>query len=319
MGQASVAGLPEKMVRAIFLFSILLCSIALALAYNPEEELLYDSFPDDFLWGSATAAYQIEGAWNEDGKGPSIWDVFTKVPGNIVDGSSGDVACDSYHNYKEDVALMKEMGLTSYRFSIGWTRILPEGTGTRNPGGIIYYRNLIDELLANDIVPAVTLYHWDLPQALQDQGGWLNPEAAFWFENYARIVFKEFGDRVKVWITINEPWVVAIEGHSIGDMAPGMKGPGILEYKVAHNLIRSHAKVYRVYQNEFFASQGGKVGITLNMNWAEPAIFNDSSHVEAAETKQQFESGWFANPIFVNGKYPDIMRQKVKSNSVSVL
>merc|ERR1712038_451678 len=128
MGQASVAGLPEKMVRAIFLFSILLCSIALALAYSPEEELLYDSFPDDFLWGSATAAYQIEGAWNEDGKGPSIWDVFTKVPGNIVDGSSGDVACDSYHNYKQDVALMKEMGLTSYRFSIGWTRILPEGT-----------------------------------------------------------------------------------------------------------------------------------------------------------------------------------------------
>merc|ERR1712241_745274 len=250
-------GLPLRM-----LVSVLLSSLALALAYNPEEPLLFDSFPDDFLWGSATAAYQIEGAWNEDGKGPSIWDVFTKVPGNIVDGSSGDVACDSYHNYKEDVALMKEMGFTSYRFSIGWTRILPEGTGTRNPGGIIYYRNLIDELLANDIVPAVTLYHWDLPQALQDQGGWLNATVADWFEEYARVCFEEFGDKVKFWITLNEPKETSLQGHGSGTMAPGLEGLGTLAYIAAHNQIRAHARAYRAYEADFAASQGGKVGLT---------------------------------------------------------
>merc|ERR1712172_389099 len=157
MGQPSRDCLSERMVLNLLLLS------SLALAYSPEESLLFESFPDDFIWGSATAAYQIEGAWNEGGKGPSIWDVFTKVPGNIIDGSSGDVACDSYHNYKEDVRLMKEMGLTSYRSSIGWTRILPDGTGARNPEGIQYYHDLIDELLLNDIVPAVKGYYaWSL-------------------------------------------------------------------------------------------------------------------------------------------------------------
>ena len=154
--------------------------------------------------------------------------------------------------------LLKNMGVNSYRFSIAWTRILPNGIGDVNQLGIDYYNNLINELIANNITPAVTLYHWDLPQALQEQGGWLNPEIAYWFENYARIVFKEFGDRVKIWITLNEPWVVSINGHSTGEMAPGMRGPGILEYKVAHNLIRSHAKAYRVYQNEFYETQLGK-------------------------------------------------------------
>ena len=158
--------------------------------------------------------------------------------------------------------LLKNMGVNSYRFSIAWTRILPNGIGDVNQLGIDYYNNLINELIANNITPAVTLYHWDLPQALQEQGGWLNPEIAYWFENYARIVFKEFGDRVKLWITLNEPWVVSINGHSTGEMAPGMRGPGILEYKVAHNLIRSHAKAYRVYQNEFYESQLGKYGST---------------------------------------------------------
>ena len=155
------------------------------------------------------------------------------------------------------------MGVNSYRFSIAWTRILPNGIGNVNQLGIDYYNNLINELIANNITPAVTLYHWDLPQALQEQGGWLNPEIAYWFENYARIVFKEFGDRVKLWITLNEPWVVSINGHSTGEMAPGMRGPGILEYKVAHNLIRSHAKAYRVYQNEFYESQLGKLTLFL--------------------------------------------------------
>jgi len=285
--------------------------------YNIEEPLYYDTFPEGFLWGTATAAYQVEGAWNEDGKGQSIWDVFSNDPtnGNIVNGDNGRVACDSYHKYKEDVQLLKNMGVNSYRFSIAWTRILPNGIGDVNQLGIDYYNNLINELIANNITPAVTLYHWDLPQALQEQGGWLNPEIAYWFENYARIVFKEFGDRVKLWITLNEPWVVSINGHSTGEMAPGMRGPGILEYKVAHNLIRSHAKAYRVYQNEFYESQLGQVGITLNVDWYEPTIFNETSHVEASETKLQFFAGWFANPIFVNGKYPEVMRQKIDAKS----
>merc|ERR1712038_18472 len=305
-------GLSQSMVFNI-LPTLLLAS--LALAYSPEEELLYDSFPDDFLWGSATAAYQIEGAWNEDGKGPSIWDVFTKVPGTIIDGSSGDVACDSYHNYKEDVRLMKEMGLTSYRFSIGWTRILPEGTGARNPDGIQFYHNLIAELLANDIVPAVTLYHWDLPQALQDQGGWLNASVADWFEEYARVCFEEFGDRVKFWITLNEPKETSLQGHGSGTMAPGLEGLGTLAYIAAHNQIRAHARAYRAYHTDFAADQGGKIGITLNVDWAEPRNPDDQADVDASETNLQFNLGWYAHAILKNGKYPDIMKEKIDAKS----
>lgn len=171
------------------------------------------------------------------------------------------MACDSYHKYKEDVQLLKNLGVNSYRFSIAWTRILPAGIGQVNQAGIDYYNNVIDELLANGIEPTVTLYHWDLPQALQDQGGWLNPNVAFWFEEYADVVFKNFGDRVKTWITLNEPWVVSIAGHATAEMAPGMKGPGILDYKVAHNLIRSHAKAYRIYERSYAQTQKG----TLNL------------------------------------------------------
>ena len=171
--------------------------------YVYEEDLLYDYFPDDFKWGAATAAYQVEGGWNEDGKGESMWDVFTKIEGNIKDGSNGDVACDSYHKYKEDVQLLSDMGshshlkyllgtlkpslgLNSYRFSIGWSRVLPNGVGEKNQAGVDYYNNLINELLAHDIKPAVTLYHWDLPQALSLQGGWLNDTVVDWFEEYTR-------------------------------------------------------------------------------------------------------------------------------------
>merc|ERR1712038_198188 len=286
-------GLSQSMVFNI-LPTLLLASVA--LAYSPEEPLLFDSFPDDFLWGSATAAYQIEGAWNEDGKGPSIWDVFTKVPGTIIDGSSGDVACDSYHNYKEDVRLMKEMGLTSYRFSIGWTRILPEGTGARNPDGIQYYHNLIAELLANDIVPAVTLYHWDLPQALQDQGGWLNASVADWFEEYARVCFEEFGNDVKFWITLNEPKETSLQGHGSGTMAPGLKGPGTLVYQAAHNQIRAHARAYRAYHQDFAEAQGGKIGITLNINWMEPRDPSDEADVEASNTLMNFYTAQIVYP-----------------------
>jgi len=287
-----------------------------AWAYIPEEPLLYDHFPDDFIWGAATAAYQIEGGWDEDGKGPNIWDTFTKVDGNIVDGSSGDVACDSYHKYKEDVQLMKNLGIQSYRFSISWARILPSGTGERNQAGIDYYNSLIDELIANNITPAVTLYHWDLPQALQDIGdGWLNPDVADWFEEYARVCFEEFGDRVKFWITLNEPKETSIQGHGTGTMAPGKKGIGTLTYIAAHNQIRAHARAYRLYHKEFAAEQKGKCGITLNIDWAEPRDPEKQEDLDASETSMQFNLGWYAHAILKNGRYPDIMRTKIDEKS----
>ncbi|XP_059091138.1 cytosolic beta-glucosidase-like [Tigriopus californicus] len=302
--------------RLALLVTLVACSnLSAGQGYIYEDDLLLDTFPTDFQWGVATASYQIEGGWNEDGKGPSIWDTFTNGTTNIDDQSTGEVACDSYHKYKEDVQLIKNMGLTSYRFSIAWTRILPQGTGTANPEGIQYYKNLITELRANGIEPFVTLYHWDLPQALEDLGGWRNPDIASWFEEYARICFTEFGDDVKNWITLNEPWVVSVQGHGIGDHAPGLQGIGTTVYEVSHNLIRAHAKAYRAYHKDFAAEQGGFVGITLNVDWAEPQDPNDPSHQEASENNLQFSIGWFAHAIFKDGKYPGVMRQKIDAKS----
>ena len=178
---------------------------------------------------------------------------------HILDGSDGKVACDSYHKFKEDVTLIKDMnGINVYRFSLAWTRILPNGTGEINSAGLDYYNDLINELIANNIKPVVTMYHWDLPLALQDMGGWLNPESPKWFDYYADICYQAFGDRVKQWITINEPWVVAIAGHATGELAPGIMDSGIADYQVAHNLIKSHAKAYRNYHNKYASTQNGK-------------------------------------------------------------
>lgn len=285
--------------------------------YDIEEPLLYDTFPEHFDWGVATASYQIEGAWNEGGKSPSIWDVFTANPGDghIIDGSDGTVACDSYHKFREDVQLIKQMNVSHYRFSIAWTRILTEDLQNVNPEGVEYYNHLIDDMLANGITPVATLYHWDLPQVLQEQeGGWLNADVASHFQNYARVCFEQFGDRVKQWITLNEPWVTSTQGYGSGTKAPGNVGPGTDEYVAAHNQIRAHAKAYRTYHSEFH-EQGGRVGITLNMDYYEPLDPTNESHAEAAQTYQQFAGGWFANPILVNGMYPDIMRQMIDMKS----
>merc|ERR1719466_269272 len=290
---------------------LFLPAAAFTANYIPEEPLLYDHFPADFKWGAATAAYQIEGGWDADGKGVNIWDIFTRLEGKIKDGSSGDVACDSYHKYKEDVQLMKAMGLKSYRFSIGWSRILPQGIGKTNQEGIDYYHNLIDELLANEIVPAVTLYHWDLPQALQDQGGWLNPSVADWFEEYARVCFEEFGGDVKFWITLNEPRETSLQGHGSGTMAPGIVGMGTTAYIAAYNQIRAHARAYRAYQQDFAEGQGGKIGITLNINWMEPQDPTNEADLEASNTLMNFQLGWYAHAIFIDGKYPEVMREKI--------
>jgi len=294
-----------------------LASLGLASAYIYEEDLLYDHFPEDFVWGAATAAYQVEGAWDEDGKGLNIWDLFVREEGHIKDGSDGDVACDSYHKYKEDVALLAAMGLTSYRFSISWARVLPLGLGEKNQAGVDYYNNLINELLAAGITPAVTLYHWDLPQALQEHGGWLNSTVADWFEEYARFCYTEFGDRVKFWITLNEPRETSLQGYGGGTMAPGIIGLGTTTYVAAHNQIRAHARAYRAYQADFAASQGGKVGITLNINWAEPRDEAEAADIEASNTYLNFNLGWYAHAIFVDGKYPEVMRSKIDDKSAA--
>jgi beta-glucosidase len=181
------------------------------------------SFKKNFYWGAATASYQIEGAYNEDGKSLNIWDTFCQIPGRIDNFDNGNVACDHYHRYKEDVKLMKEIGLKAYRFSLSWSRILPNGTGEVNQKGIDFYNNLIDELLAAGIEPFVTLYHWDLPLALDKLGGWRNPLMVQWFENYAKVVAEHFSDRVKHFMTINEPQVVINLGYYVGSHAPGLK------------------------------------------------------------------------------------------------
>src|SRR6476661_7035437 len=196
-------------------------------------------FPAGFLWGAATSAYQIEGSPLADGAGPSNWHRFCHEPGRIANGDTGDLACDHYRRYPEDVGLMKALGLGAYRFSIAWSRILPEGRGRVNPKGLDFYARLIDLLLENGIQPLVTLYHWDLPAALDDQGGWLNPEIVRWFADYADVAFRAFGDRVPMWATLNEPWVVADAGYLHGVHAPGHRSVAETAL-VARHLLCAH-------------------------------------------------------------------------------
>jgi len=202
-------------------------------------------FPKDFVWGSATAAYQIEGAWNLDGKGPSIWDEFSHTPRKILDGTNGDVACDHYHRFREDVELMKEMGMKAYRFSVSWPRLFPDGTGEVNEAGVRFYSNLIDALLDAGITPYMTLYHWDLPLALQEKGGWCNGESANWFALFTRLIADRFGDRVKHFITVNEISVF-IKGIVNGVHAPGICSTPDYYVKAFHNVLLAHGKAVRV-------------------------------------------------------------------------
>ncbi|ESO98170.1 hypothetical protein LOTGIDRAFT_239074 [Lottia gigantea] len=293
-------------------------SILLAFIYfiyfsrgEDADKFLFGQFPSDFRWGASTAAYQIEGGWNADGKGPNIWDYYVQQPGHIADHSTGDIACDSYRKYREDVQLLKKLGVNTYRFSISWARILPTGSQTTNPGGIQYYKNLIAELKDNGIEPFVTLYHNDLPEQLQRYGGWLNPRIVTDFANFAKICFQEFGNDVKNWITINEPWGTAALGYGKAMGAPGVWGPGTNTYIAGHNLIKAHVAAYRLYQNEFKTSQGGQVGITLNCNWFEPKDPKSGLDVAAQERGIEFLLGWFANAILVNGDYPQIMKDLI--------
>ena len=256
------------------------------------------TFPENFLWGAATAAYQIEGAWAEDGKGESIWDRFAHTPGKIENNDTGDVACDHYHHWSEDVALMQSLGLRGYRFSIAWPRILPTGRGQVNPAGLDFYSRLVDGLLEKGIIPFVTFYHWDLPQALQDQGGWPARDTAAAYLEYVDIVTRHLGDRVKQWITHNEPWVVAFLGHQIGQHAPGWQDwPAAL--RAAHHLLLSHGWATPVIRAN---SPRAEVGITLNLSPVIPAS-PSAADFQAARHFDGYLNRWFLDPLY-GRRYP---------------
>jgi len=255
------------------------------------------TFPDTFLWGAATSAYQIEGSPLADGAGPSIWHAFSHTPGRIADGTTGDVACDHYHRYRDDIALMANLGLDAYRFSINWGRVFPEGTGRINPKGLDFYRRLVDGLHQRGITPMATLYHWDLPLALQDRGGWLNRDSAGWFSDYAQTVVQALGDRVPLWATINEPWVVAVGGHLNGDLAPGHQNPAEAAL-VGHHLLRAHATAVQACR----AEGAQDVGLVVNLEPQHPAT--DSEDDQAAATRRDaFINRWFLDPALL-GQYP---------------
>ena len=266
------------------------------------------AFPESFIWGAATAAYQIEGAWDEDGKGPSIWDVFCRVPGAIQNGDTGDVACDHYHRWREDVVLMRELGLQAYRFSISWPRVLPEGKGKVNRPGLDFYDRLVDALLAADIRPFVTLYHWDLPQALQEEGGWPVRDTACRFADFADVVSRRLGDRVRRWITLNEPWVAAYAGYGNGYHAPGIRNP-LAAVQATHHLLLAHGLAVPVLRENGDAAT--QVGITLNLSPVHPASDRPADE-EAAHRYDGFLNRWFLDPLFC-GHYPEDMLEMLGS------
>ncbi|KAG2386432.1 hypothetical protein C9374_002878 [Naegleria lovaniensis] len=289
-------------------------------------------FPSDFIFGTATAAYQIEGAYNDDGRGMSIWDEFSHTLGKTANGDTGDVADDHYHKVRQDVDLLYDLGIKNYRMSISWTRILPNGllSGGVNQQGIDHYNMEINYLISKGINVMITLFHWDYPQYLESVfGGWLNKNVSISaFCDYADLCFQLFGDRVKLWITLNEPWVVAWLGYGVGVNAPGIRTPDKSEnndssvnsrtygnsstepYLAAHHQLLAHAHAVKIYRSKYQSIQQGKIGIALNSNYNEPLNENDPLDIEAAERQQLFDLGWFADPI-VFGDYPQVMKDLV--------
>ncbi|XP_067892368.1 lactase/phlorizin hydrolase-like [Heterodontus francisci] len=280
------------------------------------DKFLHGTFPEGFAWSVSSSAYQIEGGWNADGKGPSIWDNFTHTANILQNGDTGDVACDSYNKIDEDLYMLRALRVKNYHFSISWSRIFSNGRiESLNPTGVDYYNKLIDGLLASNITPMVTLYHWDLPQALQDIGGWENVELIDLFNTYADYCFTTFGDRVKFWITFNEPSVFSWKGYGTDSFPPALKKPGDLPYIVAHVLLKAHAKAFHTYDDKYRSTQKGLISISLNADWVEPKIVNDLRDVAAADRYLQFNLGWFAHPIFKNGDYPEAMKWQVGNKS----
>ena len=260
-------------------------------------------FPADFIWGAATASYQIEGAAYEDGRGESIWDRFCRTPGKVRNGDTGDIACDHYHRYMEDVALMRRLGMRGYRFSIAWPRILPNGRGPVNPKGLDFYDALVDALLESDIQPCATLYHWDLPQALEDAGGWPNRDTVDAFVEYTEAVVRRLGDRVPYWITHNEPWVASWMGYGLGIHAPGRMDEGAA-MAAAHHMLVSHGRAVEVIRRD---GSGAQAGITLNLAPVHPASHSAEDRAAAAMADAR-GNRWFLDPVF-RGEYPSEVLQ----------
>jgi beta-glucosidase len=251
------------------------------------------TFPPDFVWGVATSSYQIEGAWDEDGRSESIWDRFSHTPGKIKDGGTGDVACDHYHRWREDIALMQRLGIKSYRFSIAWPRILPDGRGRINQAGLDFYSRLVDGLLEAGIEPCATLYHWDLPQVLQDQGGWANRATAEAFVEYTEVVSKALGGRVKRWVTHNEPWCASYLSYALAEHAPGLRDwPAAI--LASHHLLLSHGWAVPVLRRN---SPGSEVGITLNVSLTLPASPSPADYA-AYRRHDGFMHRWFLDPLY---------------------
>ncbi|EFJ37030.1 hypothetical protein SELMODRAFT_76748 [Selaginella moellendorffii] len=281
---------------------------------SSQERLGRCDFPQGFVFGVSSSAYQYEGAAAEGGRQPSIWDTFSHTQGKIQDGTTGDLANDQYHRFREDVGLIKNMGMDAYRFSISWSRFFIDGSV--NVEGQAYYNALIDELLSAGIEPYVTLNHFDLPQALDgSNGGWLNSSIVDIFAAYAEACFDAFGDRVKTWITFNEPQLFSLKAYSEGSHAPGRcsscsNGNSLTEpYIVGHNMLLSHAAAVRIYKHKFQARQGGKIGITLNSYWFEP-FSNSKMDIEASKRSLDFELGWYVSPL-TSGNYPERMRTRL--------
>ena len=256
-------------------------------------------FPENFLWGTATASYQVEGAAAADGRGLSIWDTFCRTPGKVYHGHNGDVASDQYHRYAEDVDLMVLLGVNAYRFSTAWPRVFPKGYGKFNPKGFDYYNRLVDELLNHGIEPAITLYHWDLPQALEEAGGWPDRDTAYRFADYAGACFEALGDRVKRWITLNEPLCSAYLGYEIGIHAPGRKSKTDA-VKAVHHLLLGHGFAVERFRS---GNYGGEIGITLNLQTPRPARRNESDELAASMAADK-DSRMFTGPLFGKG-YPE--------------
>jgi len=265
-------------------------------------------FPKDFIWGAAAASYQIEGAAREEGKGPSIWDAFSHTPGKVLNGDTGDVACDHYHRYAEDVGLMKEIGLKAYRFSISWPRVIPSGAGAVNSHGLAFYDRLIDTLLAAKIVPYVTLFHWDYPKALYDRGGWLDPDSSQWFADYTKVIVDRLSDRVTHWMTLNEPQVFVGYGHQDGNHAPGVKLGMTEVLRIAHNVLLAHGKsvqMIRAHAKSTPIIGYAPVGV------AKMPVTESKEDIEAArkatfsvDSHNTWNNTWWMDPVFL-GHYPE--------------